>query len=94
MKDFKSQELEIINKMDKKLSVILDILNQECNGDGIIINHAKYLQFIALLNDIVRLWDNISIKNDTTEKIYISLVTINEGFFKINKKYYDEEPFI
>jgi len=90
----KANQLENIDEMDKKLSLVLDLLDQECNGDGIIVNHAKYLKFLALLDEIVRLWDNVCIKNDTTEKIYISLVIINEDFIEINKKYYDEEPYI
>ena len=90
----KANQLKNIDEMDKKLTLVLDLLDQECNGDGIIFNHVKYLQFLALVEDIVKLWDTVNIENDTTEKIYISLVIINEDFLKINKKYYDEEPYI
>jgi hypothetical protein len=89
----KVNQLKNIDEMDKKLSLVLDLLDQECNGDGIILNYVKYLQFLALLEDIVQLWDTVNIENDTTEKVYISLIIINEDFFKINKKYYDD-PYI
>ena len=89
----KANQLKNIDKMENKLSLVFDLLDQECNGDGIILDHVKYLKFIELIDEIVQLFDNVSIKNDTTEKIYISLVMINEDFYKINKKYYDD-PYI
>lgn len=89
----KENQLKNIDEMDNKLSLILDIIDQEGNQDGIIINHNKYLEILCLLDDIVELWKHIKIKTEITEKIYISLVIINEDIIKINKKYYDD-PYI
>jgi hypothetical protein len=89
----KTQQLKNIEEMDNKLTLIMDIIDLECNQDGLILDHDKYLQILGLLDDILGLWENIRIKNDTTEKIYIALVIINEDFIKINNKYYDE-PYV
>ena len=86
----KENQLKKIDEMDNKLTVILDIIDRECNQDGIIIDHDKYLQILGLLDDIIELWDDIKIKTEITEKIYISLVIINEDVIKINKKYFDD----
>lgn len=89
----KENQLKKIDEMDNKLTVILDIIDRESNQDGIIIDHDKYLQILGLLDDIIELWDDIKIKTEITEKIYISLVIINEDVIKINKKYFDD-PYI
>jgi hypothetical protein len=90
----KATQLENIDEMDNKLKLIIDIIDRECNHDGIIIDYDKYLQILGLSDDIIELSDDIKIKTEITEKIYLYLEIINKDFLKINKKYYYEEPYI
>lgn len=93
MEEFEAQQQEIINDLENKLSKVLDLLGQECNGDGIIINPVKYLQLLTLLDEILNLLGDLNVINKSTEEIYHTLFFINKDIIEINKKYYDGEPY-
>jgi hypothetical protein len=92
MEGFEAQHQEMINNMENKLFIILDHLDKECNDDGIIIDPIKYLQLLELLDEILKLLEDINIINESTEEIYHTLLFINKDIIEINKKYYDGEP--
>ncbi len=92
MEEFEAQHQEMINNIENKLFKILDHLDKECNQDGIIIELIKYLQLLELLDEILKLLEDINIINESTEEIYHTLFFINKDIIEINKKYYDGEP--
>lgn len=93
MEEFEAQQQEMIKDMENKLSLVLDLLDQKCNSDGIIIDYVKYLQLLALLDEIVKLLGDINVINESTEEIYHTLFFINKDIIEINKKYYDGESY-
>ncbi len=93
MEEFEAQQQEIINDLENNLSKVLDLLDQECNRDGIIFNPVKYLQLLTFLDEILKLLGEINVINESTEEIYQTLFFINKDIIEINKKYYDEEPY-
>jgi hypothetical protein len=92
MEDFEAQQQESINDLENKLFMILDHLDKECNQDGIIINPIKYLQLLELLDEILKLFEDTNIINESTKEINYILFFINKDIIEINKKYYDGEP--
>jgi hypothetical protein len=94
MKEFKSQESETINEMNKKLTLILDIIDSECSADGIIYHHEKFKNLLKLEKEIVKMFGTVVNLNEIIYNIHINLITIIDDVIKINKKYYDEETYI
>jgi hypothetical protein len=94
MKDFKLQESETINEMDKKLILILDIIDNECSADGIIYHHEKFKDLLKLEKEIVKMYGTVVNQNEIIYNIHINLITIIEDVININNKHYNEEPYI
>jgi len=94
MKEFKSQESETINEMNKKLTLILDIIDSECSSDGIIYHHEKFKNLLKLEKEIVKMFGTVVNLNEIIYNIHINLITIIDDVININKKYYDEETYI
>lgn len=92
MEEFEMEQQEKIKDLENKLFMILGHLDKECNQDGIIIDPIKYLQLLELLDEILKLFEDINIINESTEEINHTLFFINKDIIEINKKYYDGEP--
>jgi len=94
MKKNQSHEIELINEMNIKQNLIMDIIEQECSEDGIIYQHEKFIELLNLVKEIGKLLGKVVNHNDLTYNIYINLVTIIEEVIDINNKHYNEEPYI
>ena len=94
MKKDQSHEIELINEMNIKQKLIMDIIEQECSEDGIIYHHEKFIELLNLVKEIEKMFGTVVNHNDLTCNIYINLVTIIEDVININNKHYNEEPYI
>jgi hypothetical protein len=94
MKEFKTKESETINEMNKKLTLILDIIDLECSPEGIIYHYEKFKELLNLEKEIVKMFEKIVIQNDITHNIHMNLITIIDDIINTNNKHYNEEPYI
>ncbi len=94
MKKDQSHEIELINELNIKLNLIMDIIEQESSEDGIIYHHEKFIELLNLVKEIEKMFGTVVNHNDLTYNIYINLVTIIEEVIDINNKHYNEEPYI
>ena len=94
MKKNQAQEIELINEMNIKRNLIMEIIDHECSEDGVIYHHEKFVEILNLVKEIVKMYSTLVYRNDLTDDINITLVTIIQEVIDINTKHYNEEPYI
>ncbi len=94
MKKNQSQEIELINEMNKKRNLIMEIIDHECSEDGVIYHHEKFVEILNLVKEIVKMDRTLVYHNDLTDDIDIALLTVIQEVIDINTKHYNDEPYI
>lgn len=77
-----------VNRMEEKLTIIMDKIDNETNSEYIFSDYKIYTQVINLLEEIDQIWHTIKNHTRNMDNTYYTLIQI-EDLIDINNKYYD-----
>jgi len=91
-KIFNNENKSFVKKMEAKLTIIIDLIDNKTNSDHIFSNYKIYLRVVNLLEKIDKLWHRLKNHSDNMEYTYFTLINI-EDIIGVNKKYYGESTY-